>query len=218
MNTLGPLKTSQTSASFCEVCSTSPSLPLLPLLPSSSSSSILWIFKGPWRKLAERNSKIYKKVYGFAVPDGEPSAFDLYLYPLLSSPLLSSSLPFPSLPFPSLLFCLSFYHLTTARYDRGREKERSREGRGKAHAAIRAKVKGHLVKYPYSFLISELVCEEREREREEGRERRRRERKGEWEGWGSFLYVYSAKGQAYLQQDDQTEMFRGFEDGSLVGG
>ena len=113
---------------------------------------------------------IYKKVYGFAVPDGEPSTFDLYL--LFSSPLSLLS-PLLSLS----LFSLSFYHLTTLRYDRGREKERTREERGEAHAPLRAEIKGHLVRYPYRFLTSELVCEERgERERERGERVERGER------------------------------------------
>ena len=40
----------------------------------------LLLFEGPWHELARKNSKVYKRVYGLAVPDGEAATFDLYLF------------------------------------------------------------------------------------------------------------------------------------------
>lgn len=35
---------------------------------------------GTWHALAQKNSKVYRKVYGYGIPDGEPPSYTIYLF------------------------------------------------------------------------------------------------------------------------------------------
>ena len=66
----------------------------------------LLLFEGPWHELAKKNSKMYKKVYSLAVPDGEAATFDLYLFSITLNLFYipSNSTRFDLIRFYSILF------------------------------------------------------------------------------------------------------------------